>query len=491
MVWCVCCFKSRAGGNGTVAVSVTVLGEAVKRLCRQSVPPIGARLHGRAAQALISLQYLTKTCIQSVAMFRAISSASFDPFGKLHVEFPLVENKPDNLAEVHVLTGVNGTGKTRILSVIAAALGNPAPLLKRLKNINGKNTFLFADQQSKPGTPITWAAKFVITNNSPSWNAVSDSSHSHSLLHNFTNALGIPAFAYSGTAYLAQSAVSPMAKVAILSRTDALSFIRPPDESKVVLQALTNIKVQAAMDSMGGQDELAKSLPLKISSKIESVVSEITGRSFRFFIRSYPTPTFIVQWGGSELSVDHLPDGLRSILGWLVHSVVMLDAMKGGQGDPFDLPVIFLLDEIESHLHPAWQRRVLPAFQKMFPKAQMFVATHSPFMISSLNHGWIHSFSIGKDNLVSIAKPVAASAGDSYMSVVEDIMGLKEWYDPETESLLSEFRKERDIAFGGDVEAEKRAQILAETIGKRSMELDYTMGKELTQMRHQLQRKKG
>jgi hypothetical protein len=70
--------------------------------------------------------------------------------------------------------------------------------------------------------------------------------------------------------------------------------------------------------------------------------------------------------------------------------------------------------------------------------------------------------------------------------VLEDIMGLKEWYDPETESLLKEFRAKRAEAFKGDAAAKNAALELAGRIGARSMELSYMMGQELSQMERHL-----
>ena len=164
----------------------------------------------------------------------------------------------------------------------------------------------------------------------------------------------------------------------------------------------------------------------------------------------------------------------------------MLDIWLEGKSNPFQTEAVFLLDEIECNLHPAWQRRILPAFQKLFPKAQIFVATHSPFLIASLNHGWIHPFTMRPDGTVKVEDPRLASEGDSYITVVEDIMGLKEWYDPETEGLLKEFREKRDAAYKGDGQAQAAARELGTRIGKRSMELGYTMGQELSQMDRQL-----
>ena len=47
-------------------------------------------------------------------------------------------------------------------------------------------------------------------------------------------------------------------------------------------------------------------------------------------------------------------------------------------------PAILLIDEIENHLHPTWQRRVIPALLEHFPGLQIFATTHSPFVVAGL-----------------------------------------------------------------------------------------------------------
>jgi predicted ATP-binding protein involved in virulence len=253
------------------------------------------------------------------------------------------------------------------------------------------------------------------------------------------------------------------------------------------LQGIANLKVQAAMDWMNNPEGNANDTrSIRVVNALESTISQITDRKFSFQVTSYPKAALEVSWGGVKLSFDTLPDGLRSIIGWLAHAVVIMDAWLQGKGDPLTTEAVFLLDEIEGSLHPAWQRRILPAFQRLFPRAQIFVATHSPFLIASLNHGWIHQLTIGPEGTVKAEMPISASEGDSYVSVVEDIMGVKEWYDPETEQLLADFREQRDAAHRGDMEAGPKARELATKIGSRSMELEYMMGRELRQMDRQL-----
>lgn len=390
---------------------------------------------------------------------------------------PPVENKRDDLAEVHLFTGVNGTGKTRLLSVLAGMLGNPQPLVKRLRGVEIQIDFRATDNDSISDFQ-SWRDQFYAQHNSGGW------SNSNSL-GGWANK--VPAFAYSGIPYVGDAQIAVMADVKKPERLDCLSFVRPEGHSQILLQAIANLKLQAAMDTMNETSEsLNHTRATRIIRALESTIAQITGSKFLFLVTTYPKTSLMVRWAGTELSFDVLPDGMRSLIGWLVHSVVMMDAWLQGKSDPLQTEAVFLLDEIEGPLHPAWQRRILPAFQRLFPKAQIFVTTHSPFVIASLNQGWIHPLTMGQDGKVTVEEPIAASEGDSYISVVEDIMGLKEWYDPETEKLLADFRVVRDAAFRGDDDAQATARKLAADIGKRSMELDYMMGRELSQMDRKL-----
>lgn len=416
-------------------------------------------------------------------MFRAIASEDFPPFGKFRLDLPPVENKPADLAEVHLLTGVNGTGKTRLLAVLASMLGGHNALHKRAKGmaipcvVRGANQKLLTEPEDR------WSAFSVkeggiepLPRRSPNGADLQAWSRS------------VPAFAYNGIAFVTDSKISVLASVPKPERVECLDFTRQAKHSGELLQAIANLKMQSALDLQHASAGKSPPRSIRLMQAIEKMVTDITERPFHFSLTAYPAPKLFVRWANAELAFDLLPDGLRSVIGWMVGAVVMMDTWLQGEGSPLDTEAVFLLDEIESHLHPAWQRRILPAFQRLFPKAQIFVATHSPFVIASLNHGWIHRLTMGADGKVKVEEPIAASAGDSYISVVEDIMGLQEWYDPETEQLLAQFREQRTAAYQGNVQAQAGARELAATIGKRSMELDYMMGRELSQMDRQLKK---
>jgi predicted ATP-binding protein involved in virulence len=423
-------------------------------------------------------------------MLRTILARDFAPFGKLDVDFRPIEGKRPDLGEVHLFTGVNGTGKTRLLALIAAILGNPAPLAKRCKGITTPFQVAVTDEfptERPPDGPFAQSANLARL--PYLWVTVSASFQS---LHNNSNgkaisiwAASVPAFAYYGSPYVGDVEIKTLVAVPRPNRIACLSFDHGP-EIQPLLQAITNLKLQAAMESLNATSTNNSTRAIKLVATLEAALSQITGTSFKFGVETNPAVLLCVIWGDTKLPLDALPDGLRSIIGWMVHALVMMDLCLEGKGDPTETEAVFLLDEIESNLHPAWQRRVLPAFQHLFPKAQIFVATHSPFVISSLNHGWIYRFMLAADGKAKIDRPIAAGKGESYISVVEDIMGMKEWFDVETEKLLSEFRLQREKAYGGDEDSAKVARDLAARIGAGSMELDFMMGRELIQMDRQL-----
>jgi predicted ATP-binding protein involved in virulence len=268
-----------------------------------------------------------------------------------------------------------------------------------------------------------------------------------------------------------------MGEVAPYNIHKALAFNKVTQDANQLLQAIANMKLQSAMDFL---NEIKNSNNL--ISRLESTISDITGRKFSFKVTSHPQMKISVQWGDEIMNFNSLPDGLRIIIGWLAHAAVTTDLYWKGEKDPTKEEAIFLFDEIETHLHPAWQRKILPAFQKLFPKAQIFVATHSPFVISSLNEGWIYKLQADAKGKVTISEPIPASKGDSYITAVEDILGVDEWYDTETEALLQQFRDHRDAGIKGNESEREKAISLAQNISERSHELAVMMGAEIKQL---------
>ncbi len=408
-------------------------------------------------------------------MFRAVYSNSFPPFTNLYLELPPVPDKPEHLAEVHILTGINGTGKTRLLCALAAMLGQPEPLARKLQGAASPVTFQVTDTDPQHAPPNnTWSQFTVPAELSQAWQRQGS----------FVQTTApMPAFACSAHSYVKDAQVKAMAELKRPDRAACLSFTRPEDTSTLLLQAIANLKLQAALNALDPASQHGRaSQPALLMRALETALTYITGAAFSFQLRAQPSLVLQVHWGGTSLPFNLLPDGLRSLIGWFVSALVMMDLWLQGECDPTRTPAIFLLEDIENHLHPAWQRRILPAFQRLVPTAQIIVATQSPIVITSLNSGWIHPITMDKDRNAVLQPPVLAGKGDSYISVLENIMGVKEWYDPETEALLARFRRCRDDAAQGNASAAAEARELAAQIAQLSPELNQTIHREFQQL---------
>ena len=242
-------------------------------------------------------------------------------------------------------------------------------------------------------------------------------------------------------------------------------------------QRLLNLRTDVAVekDSPGSTQRLTTCL-----HELEKTITAITGKEFALQVGR--RRELMVQWGrGEPLYFSELPDGLRSLLNWLAGWVVLQAEHFDSSPEPLKMPVVLILDEPENHMHPAWQRRVLPEVQRLFPNAQMFVVTHSPFVACSLNCGWVHKFTRGEDDLVRMAPPKPASRGDSYMTAVQEILDLMEWFDPETERELVAFDALLDKAYQQNGSSEEAMRSKAAELSDRSQEVTNLVGGLLAQ----------
>ena len=94
-----------------------------------------------------------------------------------------------------------------------------------------------------------------------------------------------------------------------------------------------------------------------------------------------------------SLHIRDLSSGTQGTFLWIWALCLKMARHYDWQDGWESRPAILLIDEIENHLHPTWQRRVIPALLKHFPGLQIFATTHSPFVIAGLKAGQVHLLS--------------------------------------------------------------------------------------------------
>ena len=81
--------------------------------------------------------------------------------------------------------------------------------------------------------------------------------------------------------------------------------------------------------------------------------------------------------------------------------------------DVAEAPGIVCIDEIELHLHPAWQKRILKTLIETFPGCQFVVSTHSPQVISGVEAQYIRLLTPAEDGVREVSQPSASKGRDS------------------------------------------------------------------------------
>jgi predicted ATP-binding protein involved in virulence len=97
----------------------------------------------------------------------------------------------------------------------------------------------------------------------------------------------------------------------------------------------------------------------------------------------------VVFTGAGSRPFKSLSDGQRNLLslaGDLSMRMARLNPQLGT--DVLSItPGVVLIDELDLHLHPRWQRRIVDDLRRLFPKVQFIATTHSPFIIQTLREG--------------------------------------------------------------------------------------------------------
>ena len=161
---------------------------------------------------------------------------------------------------------------------------------------------------------------------------------------------------------------------------------------------------------------------------------------------------------------SELSDGYRKILN-LVADIACRMAILNPHllGQTLNkTPGIVLIDEVDLHLHPSWQRRVLHDLMAIFPKIQFIVTTHAPAIIQSVNEGNLAV--LDRDQVY----PNQKAYGKDFNSVLKQIMG--------TDARPKEIQLMFDAAYklidkGNIVEATQKVEELERILGNSDPEI--------------------
>jgi len=95
---------------------------------------------------------------------------------------------------------------------------------------------------------------------------------------------------------------------------------------------------------------------------------------------------FAVTINGETLDLMQLSDGYKTLLGLVIDLSMRMGLANPHLADPLSAEAIVMVDEVDLHLHPSWQQRVMADLLRTFTRTQFILTTHSPFVVEALNN---------------------------------------------------------------------------------------------------------
>lgn len=401
-------------------------------------------------------------------------------------------------AEIHIFTGTNGSGKSTILKALAAgfeSLENDGNIC--INDTNKIRSFFRKDRN------VLCTINYQLNNNKhliKFENCPKGLNHIHlevydpEQIENYRKALTLNEindyeyscilFSYSGNRNLIKS-------------ENKLNF----ENNNPLYQSLEFNKVYNNKFSI---ENWIKSSILKnsyaiterlvskqknyydILEKLQILISDIIGHDVKFKLdEKLENP--ILYYHDCDLPFSSLSDGLISIISWIADLCMRLEKINWQNDLPiFERNIILFLDEIEVHLHIEWQRKILPVIQKLFPNAQIFLSTHSPFVVNSIDDAWVYNLVVENGN-ATVRKIELSENGYSVSTVLNSIFEVNQRFGLDNENKLSRFYELIDKAFKLEISDKENNELvkLAQNLSKESIELADIVAYNMRQIKKQ------
>ncbi|AWX98802.1 hypothetical protein A8139_01430 [Marinomonas primoryensis] len=208
------------------------------------------------------------------------------------------------------------------------------------------------------------------------------------------------------------------------------------------------------------QENFWHSLRTVVIEAVKSIVPEVEGL---FIDRTSGEPVFKVRIDGEELEFDQLSAGFQVMTGLAMDIALRMAWLNPSIKKPLEVTGVILIDEIELHLHPEWQQRVILDLHKTFPNIQFIVTTHSPQVLSTVDKKCIRKLVIGQDGLVSAETPYFQTRGVGSMDILNRIMDAPSVPDVPEHKLVLDFG--RALSKGDECESKSLLSEIIEHFG--------------------------
>ena len=161
-----------------------------------------------------------------------------------------------------------------------------------------------------------------------------------------------------------------------------------------------------------------------------------------------------------ELALDQLSGGYRIVLALAADLARRMAQGNPHLVDPLESEAVVLIDEVDLHLHPKWQQRILGDLRRTFPNTQFIVSTHSPQVLTTVRPEHIVELR-REDGRIVAGGPSAPTFGAEAGDVLFTVMKVDERPDNEFKTTFDDYMR---LVEDGQGECEEAVSLRARLV---------------------------
>ncbi|MTJ11900.1 AAA family ATPase [Anabaena sp. UHCC 0187] len=128
--------------------------------------------------------------------------------------------------------------------------------------------------------------------------------------------------------------------------------------------------------------------------QIRNAISTIIAPNARVYFSGATSAKLMVEWTMEtgekrELLLSQLSAGYRNMLALVMDFARRLAQANPDMENPLAAEAILMIDELDLHLHPTWQQKIIPDLKKVFPNTQIIATTHSPEVVTTVQQNQV------------------------------------------------------------------------------------------------------
>ena len=135
-------------------------------------------------------------------------------------------------------------------------------------------------------------------------------------------------------------------------------------------------------------------LELPDLKRVRNAISSIIAPNTHVYFSQIVSAKLMVEWTMEtgekrELLLSQLSAGYRNMLALVMDFARRLAQANPHMENPLAAEAILMIDELDLHLHPTWQQKIIPDLKKVFPNTQIIATTHSPEVVTTVKQNQV------------------------------------------------------------------------------------------------------